>query len=1089
MNTQPWLLKENLGHPFENFIGQCISNDLMIENDTNNSEISVFQTSGSRDDGKDIILTSNVEVELLNHLFLLPKTGKMKIYLECKSSDKGAIDYNKIAGSLNRVREEEADYFVLVTNTTIAPYCYYQLQQSAAQKGIQFVLIDQYKLALYLSMHKITIGEYSTPLYSTKVEMRYQVLTNNYVDAQNCNVFLLIRNYTSENQNMRISLVSNRNWKMDETNEGFCLGPYESVCQNIQVARNYSDGQEKLELVVFTNEYEEKIIAINGVSWDDSFLPPLHGKKHQTIIETMKKTILSDSEFHIFLLHGEAGVGKSRTSQELCSDLKAINVQCETFLVSKRNKSVEKNLYSFLKRKKILIDDKKGNNQTIKDIFENIVTKFRRYVFVIDDIHNAMDEFYENIKSLSRIKLSIPVSLILIGRDDNSAGSSAYYHFLSYVESCNHFIINCQLYPLMPEESYNLIRSILNDIPEQLLKRIHTLSSNLPLYIVQFAEYLLDINLAHVVNRTTIGLQRPGQISSHNYIPLQIEDIYEARFAYLGTISLGDKIQELLLGFSFFGLEFPYSFVMEWEGENTKEAFTYLESHDFFMFSSQNNIRYVHESMYLYFKHLLDRSPSWKKKISGKLIRNNNLIWNSLSQAEKGRAFLWHNDFEEANMCFSSMYPQIRNVTNFSSSPTDLQLYEFLDDIYDLQIQKKRSDISFIQQILLYKAYMALHFFSPAAAIDACNYAESQVLNHNFLDCDSSFIFSIKELKAHSYLNMGLIRNGFDLLQELLGKVLIFPDYADRKTQFDLYDRLASSYSKFNQMELALGYNSLSEKVAFAQDDSRLLALSSITRAKIWTYRDLEESQKYIKKAFIFLSDDPDPRIFCHNKITDMILRFRLKYVEEHDKKSLASQFIPEAQILLEEAQREKYINSILRLHLFIGTLYYLQNNYIAARQFVNTGIDLSVLYGHGTHIWHLYNLRAILDIAMRKNVVTVEKSFETIYQILKQQNLFFLGHCDFTYENIIAITNIALFNRNNEVQLYRKLSLVTSSELSQPCDYNCEKRNCNYVCESQTHSLREQKKKIMENHLVFVNDCWKYDLRDPVTGYYLILS
>ena len=125
----------------------------------------------------------------------------------------------------------------------------------------------------------------------------------------------------------------------------------------------------------------------------------------------------------------------------------------------------------------------------------------------------------------------------------------------------------------------------------------------------------------------------------------------------------------------------------------------------------------------------------------------------------------------------------------------------------------------------------------------------------------------------------------------------------------------------------------------------------------------------------------------------------------------------------------------------------------------------------------------------MRKNVVTVEKSFETIYQILKQQNLLFLGHCDFTYENIIAITNIALFNRNNEVQLYRKLSLVTSSELSQPCDYNCEKRNCNYVCESQTHSLREQKKKIMENHLVFINDCWKYDLRDPVTGYYLILS
>lgn len=115
MNTQPWLLKGNLGHPFENFIGQCISNDLMIENDTNNSEISVFQTSGSRDDGKDIILTSNVEVELLNHLFLLPKTGKMKIYLECKSSDKGAIDYNKIAGSLNRVREEEADYFVLIT--------------------------------------------------------------------------------------------------------------------------------------------------------------------------------------------------------------------------------------------------------------------------------------------------------------------------------------------------------------------------------------------------------------------------------------------------------------------------------------------------------------------------------------------------------------------------------------------------------------------------------------------------------------------------------------------------------------------------------------------------------------------------------------------------------------------------------------------------------------------------------------------------------------------------------------------------------------------------------------------------------------
>lgn len=1081
---QPWELGDKLGHPFEDFIVDVAYQILYNAGYLQNKQVSIRQTPGSNDGGRDIIITSKVTIpDLFGFEFPINEKSEQKIVIECKSSENGAIDYNKLSGGIQRAKDQEIDAYVVITNTTLVPYCYYQLQEIAAQYGMRFVLVDQYILTKELTKVNRSIGNYLSLAQEAEREVKYQVLTNSDTIHRNCEAFFLIRNYSNNDILFQISLISNWNWQWECEYDSIpvALGPHESTCVKIRITRNYNDGQELLQLTL-QDENDETIINLQGVSWDTSFLPPLCGQKHLNIVQAMRSKIMEASRFQMFFVHGEAGVGKTRIVEQLCLELENTAIDYEAFSCSNRQRHVEKKIKGLCIEKKLIPSP--FNSDALSDVFAQIKTPYKKYVFIIDDIHNALDGLYEELKKISLQIIDQPITLILIGRDDYAGGGNAYFNFVSYIENHKSIIQDYPLFPLEPDESLGLIRSILSNVPEYAIEQIFRLSNNIPLFIVQFAEYLLDLNLAHIVNRTSVSLNNGESFSLRDYLPKKVEKIYESRFKYIQNVQDGDKIQEALIGLSFFGLEFPQELAIAWEASNVLD---YLFKHSFLVYSKNENIRYVHESMYLYFRHLLFHSSNWKKRIAKKIIGEKGLPWYSLGGFEQARLLLWVGNTKAAEQLFSTFYSQINSFNNLSSTIIDPEIEDYLYDIYICQKIKSPFPTDFAEKIFQYKAYVSLHYTSPAAAVEVCNYAEHELETSKVFKPSESFKYILRELEAHSYLNMGLYQKGFNYLQELLAMTLSKPNAATQETLFDLYDRLASTHLKYNQAVLALEYNSLSQSVAEKLCDSHLLALASITKAKIMFLRNFKEAQSGLTEASNYLSSKPDPRILCHNNITCLISDFRASYnlatTQEYDD------FIMRAQILLDESLQSKYANSILRLQLFLATLFYLNKNFSVAEQYIGQGIDSCIKFGYGTYLWHFYNLRAILDTAKKRNRNIVQTSFETVYRILKQQSLLFLGNCDFTYENMLALTNIALFYIHNEQEFYRKLSRISTNRLFSSCDFDCQKNTCQYVCEGQTQLYIKEKDRLLNHGVLFTHGKIEYTLLDPETNYFFLLS
>lgn len=1082
--TQSWQMDDMLGHPFEDLIAYIAQQTLYEAGHLQNQDVQIRQTPGSNDGGKDIIITSKVTINnLFGFTFPINNKSKQKIFIECKSSDNGAIDYNKLSGSIQRAKGQEVDVYIVVTNTTLVPYCYYQLQETAVQCNMRFILVDQYILAQELAARNLTAGKYIPMSQKVEREIKYQVLTNRDSIQQNCEVYFLIRNYSDQNLFLQLSLASNWNWdwESDYNYIPISLNSFESTCERIRIIRYYNDGQDSLQFTL-QDENGEMVIDLQGVSWDTSFLPPLCGQEHLNMIKQIRSSIIASSRFQMLFIHGEAGVGKTRVIQQLCLELKNTAVSCESYSCSSRQKKITKAVKEYCIKKHMLPVDQEGD--TLSKLISQIKTPYKKHVFIIDDIHNASDNFYDELKELAQQTIEQPITLIIIGRDDYISEKNAYFNFLSYTKDHKTQIHDYPLAPLTPEESRGLIRSILSDVPEYAIEQIFNLSNNIPLFIVQFTEYLLDLNLAHIVNRISVCLKNHEHFSIHDYLPEKIENIYEKRFEYIHNLPMGSEIQEMLVGLSFFGLEFSQRLAASWGENNLLE---YLFKHSFLVYSKDESIRFVHESMYLYFRHLLFNSSTWKRKIANKIIKENGLFWYSLGTFEQARLLLWMGDLKAADQLFSIAYSQINAFNNLSSTIIDAEIEDYLYDIYECQKRKTPFPVGFAEKLFQCKTYISLHYSSPASAVEACDYAEQEIETSKIFYPSETFIYSLKALKAHSYLNMGLYQKGLNLLQESLAMNLSQPNKITAETRFDLYDRLASTYLKYNQEALALEFNTLSEKIAKAQNDSHLLALSSITKAKILFIKNLTNSQMELKQASEYLSSKPDPRILCHNNITQIISNFRAIYQPAITQNY--NEFINDAQALLEESLQNNYANSILRIQLFLATLLYLGKKYDNTKQYIEQGIDSCVKFGYGTYLWHFYNLRAILDTATGKNRNVVQRSFETVYRILRQQNLLFLGNCDFTYENMTALTNIAIFYINDEKEYYRKLSRISAINFSQPCDYNCQKETCQYVCESQTQLYIQEKERLLRKGILFDNHDSNYNLLDPGTNYFFLLS
>lgn len=806
LNNAKWTLGNNKSHNFENHIYQVVRNWC----DRNyHGQYKIRQTPGSNDNGKDIILEAACDIKELFGINFAIKEDKreLRIYIECKSSDSYKIPYNSLAGNIKLSELDDIDYYVLVTNTTITPYSLFMLQDDAIEKKIRYYVVDQYILWRFLNSEKEMIGTYLPPDNKPTVHAEYQRFTDTFGGKTRFSIYLLIHNYTKELQSVNIKLKTDHNWYIEDDNLKILLDPGEIKCHRMFINKRFYDGLDELYLSINSDLFT-KTLFIEGENISHNFIPQLHGEQHNKIIDEIIKKANSISKLEIHYLFGQAGTGKTRITDDIINKLDGTSIRCLRIACSKKE-----NIY--IKLEKCFYTSFRINMESKKSLsfFESLQLEYGvKYILFIDDIHNADESFLEQLRLMSKKNISIPFMIILLGRNDFSVGSNDYY---SFVNQCIHkqLPINGDIVdPLSPKETERLIQSIVTDAPSFVIKRIKEGSNCIPLFIIQYIEYLLDISLVKVINRNTVGILNPESLSSHIYMPQKMEYLYQKRIDNLRLIEDGKILVEFLFMVSLIGSEFSKTLVLNYFNDD-ENCLGILIERNFLKYSYNGNITFAHESIYLFLLEYLRRHPRFRKHISKKIVENKILFFNEMCDFDIGAVYCWTGNKKESFVYFDSIIEDIKNIDNYSSIALNSAYRPYMDEVYQTMYHHKMKE-EHLKNALFSKVYLSLHFLTPYIAVRECEKIENIIEKATLIKDKESFKMALLEQKAHSYINMGALRNSESILQELLATLLYNPNSMDSKTKFDLYDKLTNLNLKYNNLAIAINYNQLAYRTA-----------------------------------------------------------------------------------------------------------------------------------------------------------------------------------------------------------------------------------------------------------------------------------
>lgn len=1080
INNNRWYMGDLLGLGFENHIYNILSKDLEKYYDIG---VKIYRTPKVRDNGKDIIIESPVSlVDILGANFYIKDNPILKVYIECKSSDHRKISYNSFAGNLSRISEDNVGYYVLVTNSTIVPFSYYQFKREAEKLGIEFILIDQYLLEQYLISNNAMVGKITANDYFDKLYIEYQanscvVETNNAYE-----IYFWLRNYSDVPQTISMQISTDRNWSTNLSALEQLIEAKGSFCFKFIAIKEHLDGIDDLILSVKGNLFDTSI-QLKGINISYNFRPDLIGQKNKDIIKTLESIIINNSDNHVFLLTGEAGVGKTRIIEEVLSLLTGRNINFYRVLAEK-NKDILSPLQELLIKEGYL--DCNTFYDSLESIISSIDTTYRKCVLIIDDLHNASAEVLNNIHNLMTVNLPVGLTLLLVGRDDYSVGSIDYFSFLQFFkEKYSDNIISVDA--LTDHETILLIKSIVRGIPNIALEKIHSLSNNLPLYIIQVIEYMLDLKLVYLLNRNTVGIENTDSFSNHLYIPRSMDELYSQRLQCLSEQTGGREMTKFLFIASFLGMDFSDYFVnVYFEGI---EHFLKVLLERRYIMPSLNGYAFVHESLFLYLQNKLLNNKNIQNEV-GNWMLGSPCTFDRLDELKQGRVFLWVGDKRKARTAFSSVISDVNSIKNYSSININSSYYTYLEDIYKISTTYEQK-----KKVIACKIYIALHYHTPYEAVATCNWGQQKLKCNKHYQNDSAFVFYLKEQIAHSYINAGQLKKSEVILADLLSQSIFNINNCDSKAVFDMYDKLSNIYIKYNTFGISKNYTILSLRLAQSLDDPNLQALSYITMAKLYLYANKSKSKDYLNKAKKLLSEENSYRIKCHNDVSLLIMT--LMELPEKNIQQL-KKLITEAEYLLDICIKNNFANSVIRIYMLLAVLYYYldidTNTYFAASGYIEKGIDMSIKFGISTYIWQFYNLKALICVRQKQEISKQKSLFDTIFNILKKQNLTYLGKGDFTYGNILALTNIMYFYKNNvsENVFYQKINLLTITDSIDSCDFNCNKNSCQYECHTNLKLYQKEWSKLSmlkdKQSILFGKIIEKYNLQDS-TGYYIILS
>lgn len=1072
----PWDLGDSLGNAFEDNIYTVITHELSIYFD---SGLRIEQTPRSNDGGKDIVITSPVNIKSLLGI-PISKKGKdsITIHIECKSTNYPNLRFEKIIPSAVKNKCKEIDYFILVTNSEILPYTYHLVKEELGD-SIEFILIDQYLLAKFLKVMNNSLFE-NMPLYECENDDfygEYQIISVGDDIDNKYEIYFLFRNYGNSVQSCSLNLVSDINWMIDDDGIQFMVDPNKGYSRMICVASEYRGGLDTLAFRITINK-NESFIFVDGTKLNEYFEPPFIGQQHKDIKNKIKYSINSNTDSRLYCIWGDSGVGKTRIIHELIKEVRGTNFNIFKCSLKNENKKTIEKILTFLKNKNT-INEFGSEIDSLSNIIKNSKDNYFNNLIIIDDFHYAQKNLIDEIKKLAVHKKK--VYIIISGRTDYGFGNIDYVHFVKWTEDnlsdeCYHMVE-----PLEEDDTRKLIKSIINNIPDSILCALLEKSMNNPLFIVQYVEYLIGEELVYIRNKNTVAIEDVSSVSSKKYIPPEIEQIYKHRINHL--TKKGDSTNNYI--------DFLYILAV-YEGEIKKdtalslfdeqfEIIPYLENTRFIIFEN-DSYKFMHESLFLYINQQIKSNNRIKQKIASLIISKSNHSDCNLSDFSIGRLYLWNKQISDAKTKFQSLIELIKGYQGLSNLDIDISIYNFLYDAYEVF----RNDSKYTEEIkslLNIRIYITLHHMIPYNAVEECDHCLKLAAHSKVLKKDKKFISSIMSQKAHALLNSGKNTDGSLVLHELQSLWINSNNSIDSKTMFDVVDRLSAIYIKFNCHDIAENYNNMSIDIA---SDSKLytnLAISYRTRSKLFYLNNYQKCRDSLINVDIIIENHPSPRIQLNNSIYHAILDF------SYNKFSSFDDIINNVRLLNIQASNRSFNKAIIQSLMLLSAIFIKRGHsgdIIKAKENTLAAIDFSAKFGIPSYMWQLYNLLAIISAKQQVPVDETRKYFETVYAILQQQGLLYLGYKNICYSNILAISNIAFFwSRHNSERIFiEKFNKIQYYGKDNTSGYN--KLITKKMSDKQTLELF---KKAKNGKVLFSSDFQNDFLKDEETGYFIALT
>lgn len=1060
-----WKLYEHLGNLFEREIFQVINKQLANSFDAG---VRILQTPVGPDGGKDIIIHSPIPLCILGQKFDMGLKNEITIYIECKSSEKKRIDLNKVAGSHMRVKDNKIDYYMLISNSSFTPQTLYILKSNFETVGIKFKLIDQYFLLKELNNETAFYDD--SLKVDSKLYYEYQVSTTRVDNKNAYDIYFSYRNLGNEDQLVKQKLLTDNNWSIDKIERKFFVNANDVHITKSTVIRDYADGIDDLLFSVENNGNTEKQIIIDGAGVRPIFEPPFWGENHKKCESFLSSRIKESTSFDLCCIWGEAGIGKTRVFNEVYKKLDGQGFDFLSIPVRHNNKYI-KDIKRFLISKNYLHKD--DASQSLNEILLSSKNDYMRAVILMDDCHNIADNTLNDLKALNGT--DIPITIVLCGRTDYSVGTNDYYSFVHYTEN-NQNIGTWHLTSFSDNDTQNFIRLIISRIPEVALEKIWKMSNNNPLFIIHFIEYLLELDLVELYNRSSVGVINVNTFNARLYIPDKVEGIYKERLEYLIK---NEQDAEILLEYLYI-----LSVLQDRQSKDTalmclpEDKLNFLVQRRFLNLSDNGDIIFSHESFALYIRHILENDKKVKRKLATRFFNNYNYLLEYVSIEEKGVLALWAGKKKFAKECFDNIIRAIKHTTNHSAFNIDFNYNKYSSYIMEL-FSNDIDNKDFLIKVIKTKIYTSIHHFSPIVAINDCNDILKYIQKDKILRNNKALNNSVKQQKAHAMIIAGYMCDAELLMKELLSDWLVYKNTLDEDTLFDLLDRFCGVYIDLNCKDLAINYNIMSKEKAI--DDNRLMALVYLNKAKIYFLKDFEQASQSLLRVQELLKNGDSKRIFCSSKISYLMIELL------HNKRCDYINMIKESHSILKEAFEGNYAHAIARLYLILAALYLLSETPITKLQetskLIDMGINYSIKFGFQRETWEFYNLLGIVQLRQGLDSEEIRKTFVTAFTLLQRHDYLNLGMRDLCCDNILVLSNIGFFyqSKKTEKEFYEYVTQVTFFG-----DSESRIKQDNTL---PTNYLKQEYLKAKQKKLLFTNDPNNNLLRDSVTGYFIALS